>query len=110
MTSAFSVSEGLADAIVKWQSAEIAFRNEVTLDPRNDHDEIWCAKEDAETAMLKEPCRSLNDVRAKAEVALHDENVFDSIANCTIGSEHALRVFLRSLLGEEPAPVDSGGK
>lgn len=103
-------SPSLIRSIEEWREADTRFSNEVALDARSDHDDLWQSKEDAETAMLIEPCRSLDDVRAKAEIALRDENVFDSIANCTIGSEHALRVFLRSLLGDEPAPVDSGGK
>ncbi|MBY3582240.1 hypothetical protein HJA77_13840 [Rhizobium bangladeshense] len=86
--------------IEEWRNADTRFSNEVTLTP-GDHDELWQAKEDAETAMLKEPCLSLEDIRTKAEIALRDENVFDTIANCTIGSEHALRVFLQSLLGDK---------
>lgn len=109
-TVSISPSPSVNQVIQDWRDADTRFSNEVTLNPRNDHDEVWQAKEEAETAMLKEPCRSIEDVRAKAEIALRDDNVFDSIANCTIGSERALRVFLRSLLGEEPAPVDSGGK
>lgn len=108
-TSIGQPSPSIIQAIQAWRDADTRFSNEVTLDVRSDHDELWQAKEAAETAMLKVPCRSLDDIRAKAETALSDENVFDSIANCTIGSEHALRVFLRSLLGEEPEPVDSGG-
>ncbi|NYT33897.1 hypothetical protein [Rhizobium sp. WYCCWR 11128] len=108
-TSSGQPSPSITQAIQAWREADTKFSNELAQDARSDHDELWQAKEDAETAMLKEPCRSLDDIRAKAEIALRDENVFDSIANCTIGSEHALRVFLRSLLGEEPEPVDSGG-
>ncbi|MGO7157142.1 hypothetical protein [Rhizobium leguminosarum] len=109
-TSSSQPSPSITEAIQAWREADRKFSNEVTLDARSDHDELWQTKEAAETAMLKEPCHSLDDIRAKAAIALRDENVFDSIANCTIGSEHALRVFLRSLLGEEPEPVDSGGK
>ncbi|NKK53882.1 hypothetical protein [Rhizobium leguminosarum] len=109
-TSSSQPSRSISQAIQAWREADARFSNEVTLDVRSDHDELWQAKEAAETAMLEVPCRSLDDIRAKAEIALRDENVFDSIANCTIGSEHALRVFLRSLLGDEPEPVDSGGK
>ncbi|WP_156665792.1 hypothetical protein [Rhizobium bangladeshense] len=101
-------SPSLTRVVEEWRVADTRFSNEVTLTP-GDHDELWQAKEDAETAMLREPCLSLADIRTKAEIALRDENVFDSIANCTIGSEHALRVFLRSLLGEELTPVDNGG-
>ncbi|MDR9783831.1 hypothetical protein [Rhizobium redzepovicii] len=103
-------SSAISQVIQDWREADTRFSNEVKLDTRDANEVLWQAKEEAETAMLKEPCRSLDDIRAKAEIALRDENVFDSIANCTIGSEHALRVFLRSLLGEEPTPVDSGGK
>ncbi len=109
-TSSGQPSPSITQAIHDWCEADTRFSNEVKLNTRDDNEELWQAKENAETAMLKEPCRSLDDIRAKAEIALRDENVFDSIANCTIGSEHALRVFLRSLLGEEPELVDSGGK
>jgi hypothetical protein len=108
-TSSGQPSPSITQAIQAWRDADTKFSNELSQDASRDHDELWQAKEDAETAMLKEPCRSLDDIRAKAEIALRDENVLDSIANCTIGSERALRVFLRSLLGEEPEPVDSGG-
>ncbi|MEF3132989.1 hypothetical protein OS035_16135 [Rhizobium sp. 268] len=108
-TASSEPSPPIMRAIQAWRDADTKFSNEVTRGARSDHDELWQAKEDAETAMLKEPCRSIVDIRAKAEIALRDNNVFDSIANCTIGREHALRVFLRSLLGEEAAPVDSGG-
>ncbi|MBX5226852.1 hypothetical protein HJC06_10490 [Rhizobium sp. NLR9b] len=109
ITTNNALSPSLTRAIEDWRAADTRFSNEMKLDPGHDNDELWQAKEDAETAMLKEPCRSLDDVRAKAEIALRDENVFDSIANCTIGSEHALRIFLRSLLGDERTPVDNGG-
>lgn len=106
------LSEGLADAIGKWQAAENAFRKEVTPDPKNDHAALWNAAEAAELAMIKEPCRSMEDVRAKARVALQDENVFDSLRNCGLDpNDTVLHQFLASLLGAvRQPPVDNGEK
>lgn len=50
--------------------------------------------------MIFHPCHTLDDVRAKARIALEDENVFESVSNCQCNGEHMLYGFLRSLLGE----------
>ena len=59
----------------------------------------WIAMEQAELAMVREPCQSEDEVQAKVQLALEDENIFDSLANCTVNGEPELKIFLRSLLG-----------
>jgi phage anti-repressor protein len=47
--------------------------------------------------------------RRQAAIVLRDENVFESVANCTIEGEHVLKLFLRSIMGEHftmPVAVD----
>jgi hypothetical protein len=98
------ISLPLHTAIGAYLSADAAFRSGVTLKPENEaqNDALWNAKEEAELSVVELPCVTIEDVRAKVALALQDENVFDSISNCSINGEHELYVFLRSLLGEAP--------
>jgi hypothetical protein len=100
------ISLALHTAIGAYLSADSAFRSGVTLKPENEaqNDTLWKANEAAELSVVEFPCVTIEDVRAKAALALQDENVFDSISSCTINGEHELYVFLRSFLGEAPKP------
>ncbi|NKJ03446.1 hypothetical protein [Rhizobium sp. SG741] len=102
-----TLSETVKAKIGAWQAAETRYRKEITLNPESDHDELWKAKESAEDAMIEAPCQSIEDIRAKVLIAMRDENVFGSIADCTWNGEHGLKIFLRSLMGAPP--VDNGG-
>lgn len=74
-----------------------------------DPDAEFKAKEDAQYAFLYHPSKSLADVRLKAQVALEDEDVFDSLRNCGLSdNECVLRDFLHSILGEAPVDNPSG--
>ncbi|WP_313760199.1 hypothetical protein [Rhizobium sp.] len=95
-----NVSPALAEAIATWEAAEAAFRSAVVADPSNDHDKLFEAKEAAELALITHPCLTIDDVRAKATIAIRDGNVFDSLTNCNIDGEHVQMIFLRSILGE----------
>lgn len=60
----------------------------------------WSAYEDAENGLLRSPCLSLDDIRVKVRLFLENGPAFDTLENCSIGSERCLVVFLQSLLGE----------
>lgn len=70
----------------------------------------WDAKEAAEMAVIRYPCRTFEEVREKIRWALADENVQDSITNCTIGEEkeHVGLIFIRSLLGGSVEKSNNG--
>ncbi|MCQ1778223.1 hypothetical protein NOJ05_13530 [Neorhizobium galegae] len=101
------LTPSLMAAMATFATADAAFRAIVSLDVRDDEQSelLWCAKEAAELDVIRHPCLTIDDVRAKARLAIHDENVFHSISNCTINGEHELHVFLRSLFGEPEADV-----
>lgn len=97
------VSLALARTIADWRRAEDRYRIELAIDPAKDHEELWHAKDDAEMAMLREPCHSSTDIRAKIQIALSDDSVFDTLGTSTYNEEpveRVLKIFLRSLIGE----------
>ena len=100
----------LTDLIGKYQEAETAFRAACTAEPGRDHDDLWNAKEDAEMAVIRHQCISLEDVRAKARLALSDENVYDSLRNCFIDERDVLVIFLLSVLDEPPVDKSNNGE
>ena len=61
----------------------------------------WGAWEDVEHAIVRYPCRTLDDVRVKARFFLENEGAYDTIRTCENATEETLYPFLRSLLGEE---------
>ncbi|MFW8606509.1 hypothetical protein [Rhizobium beringeri] len=94
-------SSKLAQAVESWRRAEDQYRNAVTLDPANDRDALWHAKNDAESVLIEKPCRTLADIRQKIEIALDSDSVFEGLASATYSAdteERVLRVFLRSIL------------
>lgn len=95
------VTSALAEAIGSWQRASDLFQEAVARDA-NEHDALWHAMDNAEAAMIAEPCCTTADIRAKIEIALNNGNVFDSLASATYSAEpveRVLRIFLRSMLG-----------
>lgn len=60
----------------------------------------WDAYWEAERAVIVFPCRTLDDVRAKAKFFLENSSPYDTIRNCSTATEETLRPFLRSLIGE----------
>lgn len=59
------------------------------------------AMQQAEDVLIRTPCLTLADVRAKATVAMNNESTFDSITNCRNEHEHVGKTFLKSILGME---------
>jgi hypothetical protein len=98
----------LTDLISQYKTADEAFLKQLSTDRQTDPRSEWEAKEAAEMVVIRQPCQTLDEVRAKVRLALEDENFFDSIKDCTHGGEHVLRIFLHSLMGEPP--VDNGEK
>ncbi len=99
----------LTALIDEYKAADAAFDKACDLSLLDaETDPLYAAKEAAELEVLRAPCLTLDDVRAKARLALADDSVFDSISNCRIGGEHALRIFLRSLLGETVEKSNNG--
>lgn len=94
------VSSELANLIAAYDAANAELRKIENSDGFDEAEAEFEAKEAAELKVVLFPCQTLEDVRAKARLALSDENVFDSLANCNIDGEHELMAFLRSLLGE----------
>jgi hypothetical protein len=106
-----ALSDGIKAALEDYNAKEAIFRPLVNDLVEDDFfKESWNAKEAAERVLLREPCLTLDDVRAKAKLVLEDENVFDSIINC-IHSDGTLvgHTFLRSLLGEPALSVTKEG-
>lgn len=92
----------LTAAMDAYARAEIEFQESVRLGLDEETiDALWNAKEAAEEEVIRHPCQTLEDVHAKARLIIDNENVFDGVSNCTINKEHALYVFLRSLLGAQ---------
>ena len=98
----------LTDLISQYKTADEAFLKQLSIDRQTDPRSEWEAKEAAEMMVIRQPCQTLDEVRAKARLALEDEGVFESIKNSTFCGEHVMRIFLRSLMGEPP--VDNGEK
>lgn len=72
-----------------------------TVDPDGEcNGPAWLAYEEAETAALRAPCETIEDVRAKARFVLENGTAFDSVKNCFLEDVDALTVFLRSLVVE----------
>ncbi|MEH3109007.1 MAG: hypothetical protein PGN22_02750 [Agrobacterium cavarae] len=96
------LSAGVKAALDDYNAKEAIFRPLVNeLGDTDLCEEAWNAKEAAEAVFIRAPCITIADVHAKAKLALEDENVFDSITNCTHGDgRHVGQTFLRSLLGE----------
>lgn len=100
----------LTALIDEFKAADAAFRTACSLDENEDNKELWDAKEAAEFAVIRAPCLTIEDVRAKAGLALADENVLDTLANCTFDGEPGLNIFLRSLLGDAVEKSNNGEK
>lgn len=88
-------------AIAAYHAAEAAWRPHELSEETAETRALFDAKEDADNAVMIAPCRSLEDVRAKARLCFSDENVMDSLENCTWANERVLTQFLRSVLGED---------
>lgn len=96
------LSDPVRAALKDFEEKEAVFRR--LVNKTNDTDDCeneFRAKEEAEDVLIRTPCLTLADVRAKAQVAIDDENVFDSITNCRNKHEHVGKTFLRSILGLE---------
>ena len=100
----------LTDLITKYRNADVAYRGACAAEPERDHDDLWNTKEDAEMAVIQHQCVSLEDVRAKARLALSDANVYDSLRNCFVSERDVLVIFLRSLLDEAPVEKSNNGE
>lgn len=98
ITALTPVGTSVLTLIAAYEAAEREYKRVCDLDDDN-HEEEQEGKEAAEAAVIRAPCLTLDDVRAKARLALADAMVFDSLENCTLGGEATLTVFLRSLLG-----------
>ncbi|MCO5140852.1 MULTISPECIES: hypothetical protein [unclassified Shinella] len=98
----------LTDLIEAHLAATAEFR--ITDEGHINEEGIWDRKEEAELAVMRCPCRTIEDVRAKARWALADDVVQDSIRNCHIDQERILMIFLRSLLGEAPVDKSNNGE
>ena len=70
------------------------------VDPTGSSSPEYAAFEAAEEAVLRYPCRTLEEVREKARFIIENPSAFDSICNLGEGNEHCGLIFLRSLLGE----------
>lgn len=98
----FGISEPIRSALKAYDEKEATFRPLVNLAGETDEcEKAWKAKEAAEEVLIRTPCLTLADVRAKARLAIKDENVFDSITNCRAEDGHLGIVFLKSILNEE---------
>lgn len=98
----FGLSDPIRAALKDYDEKEAVFRP--LIDKLGDTDECeaeWKAKEAAEEVLIRTPCVTLADVRAKARLAIKDENVFDSITNCRAPDGHMGTIFLKSILNEE---------
>lgn len=98
----FGLSGPIRAAIIDYNEKEAVFRP--LIDKLGDTDLCkaeWEAKEAAEEVLIRTPCVTLADVRAKARLAIKDENVFDSITNCRAPDGHMGTIFLKSILNEE---------
>lgn len=100
-----TLSDPLRAALKEFNEKEAIFRRLVSkTSDTDDCDAEFQAKEAAEDVLIRTPCVTLADVRAKAKVALEDENVFDSVTNCRNANEHVGKTFLKSILGMETKP------
>lgn len=98
----FGISEPIRAALKDYDEKEAIFHPLVNLKGETDECEAaWKAKEAAEDVLIRTPCLTLADVRAKARLAIKDENVFDSITNCRAPDGHMGTIFLKSILNEE---------
>ncbi len=98
----FGLSDPVRAALRDYEEKEAIFRPLVNLKGDTDEcEEEWKAKEAAEDVLIRTPCVTLADVRAKARLAIKDENVFDSITNCRAEDGHIGLIFLKSILNEE---------
>jgi hypothetical protein len=59
----------------------------------------WDEYEAAEGAVIKFPCRTIEEVREKARFFLENDGPYDTIRNCFSNEGETLRPFLQSLLG-----------
>ncbi|WP_156379722.1 hypothetical protein [Rhizobium sp. Leaf383] len=88
-------------AIAAYHAAEAAWRPHELSDETPRTKALFAAKEAADNAVMIAPCRSLEDVRAKARLCFSDENVMDSLQKRTWANERVLTQFLCSILGED---------
>jgi hypothetical protein len=64
----------------------------------------WDALEAVEHEIVIYPCRTIEDVQAKARFFLENEMPYDTIRNCSGAEEETLLTFLRSLLADRGQP------
>ncbi|NTB01106.1 hypothetical protein [Agrobacterium tumefaciens] len=96
----FGISEPIRAALKDYVEKEAVYR---PIAGSDECEAEWKAKEAAEDVLIRTPCVTLADVRAKARLAIKDENVFDSITNCRAEDGHLGIVFLKSILNEGAA-------
>lgn len=88
----------LLDSLIEAHSkAKEAYENAA---PDQAGDPLWNAYYAAELAILKHPCRTIEEVRTKARFFLEDTGAYDTLRRCCEKDEETLMPFLRSLLGE----------
>lgn len=95
-----TVSRSIIEAMENYADKDAIFRASADL-PENDCDPDWEAQQAAENVLISTPCITLADVRAKAELAIKDENFFDSITNCRDADGHVGIKFLKSIINAE---------
>lgn len=91
----------LRDLITAFEAAkttwDAAGPDSCSSDP--EYEAYW----EAEMAVLRFPCLTIDDVREKAKFFLSSETRIDTIENCNDGEQHCAVVFLKALLGQESA-------
>ena len=97
----------LSDLIKRHLAATAEYHASNENDPEDE--KLWNAKEDAEMAVIRCPCATIEDIRAKTSWVISDDVVQDSIMNCVVKDERVLLIFLRSLLGMPPVDIGENG-
>ncbi len=87
----------LRELIDTFAAAQAAYE---AADPEEDDSPEWSAYDAAQRAVIMFPCRTLDEVRAKARFFMENDGPYDTIRNCRTDTEETLMPFLRSLLGE----------
>ena len=88
-------------AIAAYNAAEATGQPHAMADDTAETEALFNAKEAADNAVIIASWGSLEDVRAKARLALSDANFMDRLQNCTWANERCLTQFLRSILGDD---------
>jgi hypothetical protein len=87
----------LHDAIFAFVAAQKDYSNCTSSD---DEDHVSSIMQEAETVVLNWPCRTMEEVCAKARFVLKDDGMQDTLLNCYDGQEPCLLPFLRSLCAD----------